>query len=97
MENRIYDESNGLCYAKKGDYYLPECGRISAPPAPRQWRIKSSACFVRKSGRQWKTNNSAFVLEIMIDFQHESTLYCLFSHFTIGGIRILLAFLVCGF
>ena len=24
MENRIYDESNGLWYAKKGDYYLPE-------------------------------------------------------------------------
>ena len=24
MENRIYDESNGLWYAKKGGYYLPE-------------------------------------------------------------------------
>ncbi len=24
MENRIYDENNGLWYAKQGDYYLPE-------------------------------------------------------------------------
>ena len=29
MENRIYDESNGLWYAKKGDYYLPE---LALPP-----------------------------------------------------------------
>ena len=24
MENRIFDEKNGLWYAKQGDYYLPE-------------------------------------------------------------------------
>ena len=24
MGNRIYDENNGLWYAKQGDYYLPE-------------------------------------------------------------------------
>ena len=24
MENRIYDENNGLWYVKQGDYYLPE-------------------------------------------------------------------------
>ena len=24
MENRIYNENNGLWYAKQGDYYLPE-------------------------------------------------------------------------
>ena len=24
MENRIYDEKNGLWYAKQGEYYLPE-------------------------------------------------------------------------
>ena len=24
MENRIYDERNGLWYAKQDDYYLPE-------------------------------------------------------------------------
>ena len=24
MENRIYDERNGLWYAKQGDYYLPK-------------------------------------------------------------------------
>lgn len=24
MENRIYDENNGLWYANQGDYYLPE-------------------------------------------------------------------------
>lgn len=24
MENRIYDEKNGLWYAKQGDYYFPE-------------------------------------------------------------------------
>ena len=24
MENRIYDENNGLWYAKQGDYYIPE-------------------------------------------------------------------------
>ena len=29
MENRIYDESNGLWYAKQGDYYLPE---LALPP-----------------------------------------------------------------
>ena len=29
MENRIYDENNGLWYAKKGDYYLPE---LALPP-----------------------------------------------------------------
>lgn len=23
MENRIYDEKNGLWYEKQGDYYLP--------------------------------------------------------------------------
>ena len=29
MEKRIYDESNGLWYAKKGEYYLPE---LALPP-----------------------------------------------------------------
>ena len=29
MENRIYDENNGLWYVKKGDYYLPE---LALPP-----------------------------------------------------------------
>ena len=29
MKNRIYDENNGLWYAKQGDYYLPE---LSLPP-----------------------------------------------------------------
>ena len=29
MENRIYDENNGLCYARQGDYYLPE---LALPP-----------------------------------------------------------------
>ena len=29
MENRIYDENNGLWYAKQGDYYLPE---LALPP-----------------------------------------------------------------
>lgn len=29
MENRIYDEKNGLWYAKQGDYYLPE---LALPP-----------------------------------------------------------------
>lgn len=29
MENRIYDEKNGLWYAKQGDYYLPE---LAIPP-----------------------------------------------------------------
>lgn len=29
MENRIYDEKNGLWYAKQGDYYLPE---FALPP-----------------------------------------------------------------
>jgi hypothetical protein len=29
MENRIYDERNGLWYAKQGDYYLPE---LALPP-----------------------------------------------------------------
>lgn len=24
MENRIYDENNGLWYARQGDYYLPQ-------------------------------------------------------------------------
>lgn len=29
MENRIFDEKNGLWYAKQGDYYLPE---LAIPP-----------------------------------------------------------------
>lgn len=29
MENRIYDEKNGLRYGKQGDYYLPE---LALPP-----------------------------------------------------------------
>lgn len=29
MENRIYDEKNGLWYAEQGDYYLPE---LALPP-----------------------------------------------------------------
>jgi hypothetical protein len=29
MGNRIYDEKNGLWYAKQGDYYLPE---LALPP-----------------------------------------------------------------
>ena len=29
MENRIYDENNGLWYAKQGDYYIPE---LALPP-----------------------------------------------------------------
>ena len=29
MENRIYDENNGLWYAKQGDCYLPE---LALPP-----------------------------------------------------------------
>ena len=29
MENRIYDENNGLWYARQGDYYLPE---LALPP-----------------------------------------------------------------
>ena len=33
MENRIYDEKNGLWYAKQGDYYLPE---LAMPPEEEQ-------------------------------------------------------------
>ena len=29
MKNRIYDENNGLWYAKQGEYYLPE---LALPP-----------------------------------------------------------------
>ena len=29
MENRIYDENNGLWYGKRGDYYFPE---LTLPP-----------------------------------------------------------------
>ena len=29
MENRIYDENNGLWYARPGEYYLPE---LALPP-----------------------------------------------------------------
>ena len=29
MENRIYDENNGLWYARQGEYYLPE---LALPP-----------------------------------------------------------------
>lgn len=29
MENRIYDENNGLWYAKQGEYYFPE---LALPP-----------------------------------------------------------------
>ncbi|MEY8427546.1 TnpV protein [Lachnospiraceae bacterium 46-15] len=33
MENRIYDEKNGLWYAKQGDYYLPE---LALPPEEKK-------------------------------------------------------------
>ena len=34
MENRIYDERNGLWYAKQGDYYLPELALPSEKEKP---------------------------------------------------------------
>ncbi len=33
MENRIYDENNGLWYARQGEYYLPE---LALPPEEEQ-------------------------------------------------------------
>jgi hypothetical protein len=44
MENRIYDENNGLWYAKQGDYYLPE---LALPPEEEKpigiWGAKAFA------------------------------------------------------
>ena len=34
MENRIYDEKNGLWYAKQGDYYLPELALLPQVEKP---------------------------------------------------------------
>lgn len=34
MENRIYDERNGLWYAKQDDYYLPELALPSEKEKP---------------------------------------------------------------
>ena len=34
MENRIYDERNGLWYAKQSDYYLPELALPSEKEKP---------------------------------------------------------------
>ena len=34
MENRIYDEKNGLWYAKQGEYYLPELALPSEEEKP---------------------------------------------------------------
>lgn len=34
MENRIFDEKNGLWYAKQGDYYLPELALPSEEEKP---------------------------------------------------------------
>ena len=34
MDNRIYDERNGLWYAKQGDYYLPELALPSEKEKP---------------------------------------------------------------
>lgn len=34
MENRIYDEKNGLWYVKQGDYYLPELALPSEEEKP---------------------------------------------------------------
>lgn len=34
MENRIYDESNGLWYARQGEYYLPELALPSEEEKP---------------------------------------------------------------
>ncbi len=33
MENRFYDEKNGLWYAKQGEYYLPE---LALPPEEKK-------------------------------------------------------------
>ncbi len=34
MENRIFDEKNGLWYAKQGDYYLPELALLPEEEKP---------------------------------------------------------------
>ena len=34
MENRIYDEKNGLWYAQQGDYYLPELALLPEEEKP---------------------------------------------------------------
>ena len=34
MENRIYDENNGLWYARQGEYYLPELALPSEEEKP---------------------------------------------------------------
>ena len=34
MENRIYDENNGLWYAKQGDYYLSELALLPEEEKP---------------------------------------------------------------
>ena len=34
MENRIYDEKNGLWYAKQGEYYLPDLALPSEEEKP---------------------------------------------------------------
>lgn len=34
MENRIYDENNGLWYVRQGDYYLPELALLPEEEKP---------------------------------------------------------------
>ena len=49
MENRIYDERNGLWYAKQGDYYLPELALPSEKEKPIGIWGGKGICSISKS------------------------------------------------
>ena len=42
MENRIYDENNGLWYVRQGEYYLPE---LALPPEKKADRLMGAKAF----------------------------------------------------
>ena len=66
MENRIYDESNGLWYAKKGGYYLPE---LALPPEEEKpigiwgWASASGTHAANRPSRQARKRHLRYLKE----------------------------------
>ena len=66
MENRIYDENNGLWYAKQGDYYLPE---LALPPEEEKpigiwgWANASGIQAANRPSRQARKRHLQYLKE----------------------------------
>ena len=86
MENRIYDENNGLWYVKKGDYYLPE---LALPPEEEKpigiwgWASASGTQAANWPSRQARKRHLQYLKE------HKQLVYI--NLLTCGGLNEYLA------